>query len=79
MTTTFEAVYEKGVLRPLQPVQLAEGSQVEVTVRPTRTPVDPQDAARRLASIAAKSPRGDEAETASRDHDQFLYGNEERK
>ncbi|EDY18735.1 Protein of unknown function DUF104 [Chthoniobacter flavus Ellin428] len=32
MTTTAAAVYEKGVLRPLSPLPLAEGARVEVTV-----------------------------------------------
>ena len=32
MTTTAAAVYEHGVLRPLAPLPLTEGSRVEVTV-----------------------------------------------
>ena len=33
MTTTAAAIYENGVLRPLSPLPLAEGTRVEVTVR----------------------------------------------
>lgn len=32
MTATAAAIYEKGVLRPLSPLPLAEGARVEVTV-----------------------------------------------
>lgn len=32
MTTTAAAIYENGVLRPLSPLSLAEGAQVEITV-----------------------------------------------
>jgi len=32
MTTTAAAIYEHGVLRPLSPLPLAEGTRVEVTV-----------------------------------------------
>ncbi|MBO3457943.1 antitoxin family protein [Aetokthonos hydrillicola Thurmond2011] len=50
MTISIEAVYEQGVLRLLQPIQLAEGTRVEVTV--TLTPKDktPKEI---LAEIAA--------------------------
>jgi predicted DNA-binding antitoxin AbrB/MazE fold protein len=30
MTTQLEAIYEQGVLRPLQPLDLAEGTRVEL-------------------------------------------------
>jgi predicted DNA-binding antitoxin AbrB/MazE fold protein len=30
---TVEAIYEQGLLRPLQPLALTEGAKVEVTVR----------------------------------------------
>ena len=33
MTTTVEVVYEHGLLRPLQPLVLAEGAKAEVTLR----------------------------------------------
>ena len=32
MTTTVEAIYERGVLRLAQPIPLADGTQVRVTV-----------------------------------------------
>lgn len=33
MTTTIEVIYERGLLRPLQPLALAEGAKVEITLR----------------------------------------------
>ncbi len=33
MTTTIEVIYERGLLRPLQPLALAEGTKAEITLR----------------------------------------------
>lgn len=33
MTITIEAIYANGAFQPKQPVQLPEGTQVELTVR----------------------------------------------
>jgi len=38
MAIHFEAVYEQGVLRPLEPLALAEHQQVRVTVERAKTP-----------------------------------------
>jgi predicted DNA-binding antitoxin AbrB/MazE fold protein len=48
MNTTFTAIYEQGVLRPLRPLALPEHTHVEVRIvpRPTRAkqaPVDRED------------------------------------
>jgi predicted DNA-binding antitoxin AbrB/MazE fold protein len=37
MTMTVRAVYTGGVLRPIEPLALAEGATVEVTVNPAAT------------------------------------------
>ncbi|MDQ3813825.1 MAG: antitoxin family protein [Armatimonadota bacterium] len=34
MTQTIEAVYEQGVLKPLQPIDLMEGQRVALSVEP---------------------------------------------
>jgi predicted DNA-binding antitoxin AbrB/MazE fold protein len=45
MTRTVEAVYENGVFRPLQPVELAEGQRVQVTLPlPPAGPISPEKA-----------------------------------
>ena len=48
MEKTIEAVYEKGVFRPLEPVTLPEGEHVRVTV-----PEMPPEVQRRLAALDA--------------------------
>jgi predicted DNA-binding antitoxin AbrB/MazE fold protein len=49
VTTTISAVYENGVLRPTQPVDLAEGETVEVTLaRKKPTPEEMAAAVRRI-------------------------------
>ena len=35
MTLTVEAVYENGVLKPIQPLPLKEHERVQVTIQPT--------------------------------------------
>jgi predicted DNA-binding antitoxin AbrB/MazE fold protein len=37
---TVRAIYEKGYLRLLHPVDLDEGQEVDVTIQPARQPVD---------------------------------------
>ena len=55
MTMTVEAVFTGGVLRPVQPLALAEGQTVEVTI----TPVMP-------ASLLARLPTAEEEAYAGR-------------
>lgn len=80
MTTTIEAVYEAGVLRPLSPLELEEGERVAVTVAPSRLPGPPlpkpgaRTPAEILAEIALLAVPQAEPETSSRDHDKVLYG-----
>lgn len=40
MGTTFEAVYEDGVLKPAGPLPLAEHARVRVTIEPARNWVE---------------------------------------
>jgi predicted DNA-binding antitoxin AbrB/MazE fold protein len=54
MATHFEAVYEQGVLRPLEPLALAEHQRVRVTVEEWRPPLGwefPQDFDDSLAEL----------------------------
>jgi predicted DNA-binding antitoxin AbrB/MazE fold protein len=43
MTRQVEAVYERGVLRPLEPLMLAESQRVKVTISDTGTGRDSRD------------------------------------
>jgi predicted DNA-binding antitoxin AbrB/MazE fold protein len=38
MPLTVEAVYENGVLRPIQPLPLQEHEKVSITIQPTTSP-----------------------------------------
>ena len=72
MTVHTQAIYEKGVLRPVQPLGLDEGARVEITVETEiilgRQPYEI------LSAIAALPLEVVRVETAGREHDQFLYG-----
>jgi predicted DNA-binding antitoxin AbrB/MazE fold protein len=55
MTITIRAVYESGVLRPLEPLPLSEGESVDVTI-----------AQARLAGSQPRNPTSAEADYAQR-------------
>jgi predicted DNA-binding antitoxin AbrB/MazE fold protein len=74
MTTTVEAVYERGVLRLAQPLSLAAGARAEVMVitrEPTAEVKKPADI---LAAIATLPLEAGGEEFSGRDHDKILYG-----
>ncbi len=73
MTTTIEAVYENGVLRPLTPLALPEGQRVHVSVASDGM-ARGENAASLLAEIAALPVEGSGDPLTSRCHDQVLYG-----
>ncbi len=71
-----EAVYEKGVLRPIVPLTLNDGARVEITL------LEKQMETKRtsyeiLCDIANLPLEVERLETAGRDHDSFLYGAKE--
>ena len=79
MTTIVKAVFEGGLLRPIQPLDLAEGQEVDViapllTERPGPTLEYIEQLLAELA--AAYKPTG-KVETASVDHDEILYSEKE--
>jgi len=81
MDRTVRAIYENGVLRPVEPLQLKEGAAVEVTVR-AEEPVRKKEADRQairefleeLAALPPEGPEPDDGLIGSRDHDKILYG-----
>ena len=77
MTTTAAAIYEHGMLRPLSPLPLAEGTRVEVTVTDdamsTRA-METDSATELLRAVAALPMESDDASFSGRDHDRILYG-----
>jgi len=83
MGQEFDAIYERGVFRPLEPVELAEQTKVHLQ----ETPGLPQSRADEAAAQRAISrelvawvhgrPSSAPAESVSaRDHDRILYGRE---
>ena len=67
MTITTEAVYEHGVLKPKQPLSLANGTEVRLTLEPLDENYDP------LEEVLGICDDGPETSLASR-HDELLYG-----
>ncbi len=57
MAQTIEAVYENGVLRPKEPMSLAEGETVEILVMP-RSQRSPAEIMDEIAATPAEQERG---------------------
>ncbi len=71
MPRTFDAVYEKGILRLIEPIELDEGCHVEVVIfKRDLVPKSPKDI---LARIAALPIIGDTKPFSGEDHDAVLY------
>lgn len=65
MTLTVEAIYENGVFTPKQPLTLAEGAQVQLTIHTPSEAEDPFDA---VIGTCDGPPDG------AANHDKYLYG-----
>ena len=74
MTRTIEAIYERGVLRLKEPVALADGTIVEVTITTSDPSGEHKTPAEILSAIASLPVEGDGQPFSGRDHDQILYG-----
>ena len=75
MSRSVTAVYENGVFRPLESVELDEGEEVEVLVDSVRPPSieTSRQILRRIASLPIESP--DDGFSGA-DHDAILYPKE---
>ena len=71
MSHTIAGIYENGVIRPLEDVDLAEGERVSVIVNGN---VSAEGASRILEGIAKLPLEGTEDIFSGRDHDTVLYG-----
>jgi predicted DNA-binding antitoxin AbrB/MazE fold protein len=67
MTITVDAIYENGMLKPKQPLVLAEGSEVRVTIQSVVEGEDPLEA---VIGIGDGPLEGDGAQN----HDKYIYG-----
>jgi len=77
MSKQIPAIYEKGVIRPLGPVALAEGEELDVVLLP-RSKRTRQNPASILADIAALPLEGEQGAFSGADHDQVLYPKDEQ-
>lgn len=81
MSRTIPAIFDAGVFRPLEPVDLAQGTQVELQLRLPVSAVDKEgdevtkcawsDYLDRMESLPDSSPRDG---LTNRDHDRIIYG-----
>ncbi|MEN3329417.1 MAG: hypothetical protein V7638_4224 [Acidobacteriota bacterium] len=73
MTKEIEAIYEQGMIRPLQPLELPEGTRLDVIVITHEQHETNGKAAKILAEIAALPLEGSSDTFAGREHDSILY------
>lgn len=73
MTKEIEAVYEQGMIRPLQPLELPEGARLDLIVITHEQDENNGNAAKILAEIAALPLEGANDDFAGREHDSILY------
>ena len=73
MTKEIEAVYEQGVIRPLQPLDLPEGSRLDVIVITHEEPRTTSKAVEMIADIAALPLESPTDGFSGREHDSILY------
>ena len=76
MALTVEAVYENGVLKPVQPLPLKEHEKVRVTVEPARLPIW-----ERIVALTTDAPPDELAKPpidGASQHDHYLYGTPKR-
>lgn len=73
MTKQIEAVYEQGMIRPLQPLELPEGARLDLIVITHEEPKTNGNTAEILAEIATLPLEGSNEAFAGREHDSILY------
>lgn len=78
MTMSVSAVFENGVLRPIEPIGLTEGAHVEVIIVGDNIAASGKSAADTLLEIAGLPIQGGGDEHTARDHDQVLYSGKSR-
>lgn len=76
MTKEIEAVFEQGLIRPLQPLDLPEGARLDVIVITHEQRKANGNSAEILAEIAALPLEGSSDAFAGREHDSILYPKE---
>lgn len=73
MTKEIEAVYEHGMIRPLEPLELPEGARLDLIVITHEQPTANGNVAKIVAEIAALPLEGASDAFPGREHDSILY------
>jgi predicted DNA-binding antitoxin AbrB/MazE fold protein len=73
MTKEIEAVYEQGMIRPLEPLELPEGARLDLIVITDEHPEMSGKTAEIIAEIAALPLEGSSEDFEGREHDSILY------
>ena len=73
MTKEIEAIYERGIIRPVEPLELPEGTRLYVIVITHEKPRPNGNAAEILAEIAELPLEGPSDSFSGREHDSILY------
>jgi predicted DNA-binding antitoxin AbrB/MazE fold protein len=73
MAKEIQAIYEQGVIRPLQPLELPDGTRLDLIVVTHKQHKSNGNTAEILAEIAALPLEGSTDTFAGREHDSVLY------
>jgi predicted DNA-binding antitoxin AbrB/MazE fold protein len=75
MSNSIPAVFENGVFRPLEKVEISEGEEVEVLLisRHQHSPVRSREILKTIAELPIEGKNGN---FSSEDHDEILYPKE---
>jgi predicted DNA-binding antitoxin AbrB/MazE fold protein len=73
MIREIEAIYEGGIIRPVEPLELPEGTRIDVIVITRERPGPNGNAAEILAEIAALPLESSSDSFSAREHDSILY------
>ncbi|NJL47735.1 MAG: antitoxin family protein [Leptolyngbyaceae cyanobacterium SM2_5_2] len=74
MSLTIEAIYEDGVLKPIQPIALPEGAHVSLVIETDSELQVEESPSAILAAISSPALQSSDNSTFSnRDHDQEIY------
>jgi hypothetical protein len=75
---TIQAIYENGVFRPLENVELSENSEVQLTIESTKASAG-HPGLTPLLEIARRFPENPNSPTdGAAQHDHYLYGTPKR-
>ena len=73
MTKEIEAIYERGIIRPVQPLELPEGTRLDIIVTTQEKPRPNGNVAELLAEIAGLPLESASDSFSGREHDSILY------